>query len=90
MCEYSPSQQHFPIISHKSNNKGIVRVCTLRNPTIRFHIKINPNLSSKRFNDFVIVYIPFPEKSNGQFLSKIVIQLFKMIMRRNLRATEAH
>ena len=28
----------------------------MRNTTICFHIQINPNLSSKRFNDFVTVY----------------------------------
>ena len=27
VCEYSPSQQHFLIVSHKPNNKGIVLVC---------------------------------------------------------------
>jgi hypothetical protein len=57
VCEYSPSQQHFLIIGHTSNNKGIIRVFLLRNTTICFHIKKNPNLSSKGFNDFVIVYV---------------------------------
>jgi len=29
VCEYSPSQQHFLIVSHKPNNKGIILVCPL-------------------------------------------------------------
>jgi hypothetical protein len=53
--------------SHKPNNKGIGRVCPLRNTTICFHMKINPSLSSKRFNYFVIVYIPFPENQVVSF-----------------------
>ena len=76
MCGYSPSQHHFLIVSHKPNNKGIVRVCPLPNTTICLHIQINPNLSSKRFNDFVIVYIPFPE---NQMVSCFQILLFNCL-----------
>jgi hypothetical protein len=74
VCEYSPSQQHFFfIVSHKPNNKGIVRVCPLRNITICFHIKINPNLSNKRFSGFLIVYIPFPENQMVSFFLTLLL-----------------
>ena len=53
-CEYSPSRQNF-LISTKPNNKGINRLCPLPNTTMCFHIKINPNSSSKRFNYCIMI-----------------------------------
>ena len=77
VCEYSPSQQHFLIVSHKPNNKGIGRVCPLRNTTICLHIQINLNLSSKRFNDFVTVYISFSENQMVSFFLKLLSNCLK-------------
>ena len=85
---------------HRQNNKGIVRVYPLRNTTICFHIKIDHNLSSMRFNYCIMILYSsiFPHReSNCQCLSKMVTciffhryRLFKMIMRWNLRAMEAY
>ena len=66
---------------HRQNNKGIVRVCPLRNAAVCFRMGISPGLGGERLNDFVIVYVPFPEKSDGQFLSRIVVWLFGVIVR---------